>query len=83
MSDSIPHVFSYFQALQIRNDRLQISDQFAYYSLYGERLAIAQELGDITNVSTLYFNARRTLHLAGDNDKAPGYSMDALREHFY
>jgi predicted ATPase/class 3 adenylate cyclase/DNA-binding XRE family transcriptional regulator len=46
--------------------------------LYKESLAIVQELHDITNVSVLYFNVGRALQLAGDNEKAASYFMDAL-----
>jgi tetratricopeptide (TPR) repeat protein len=49
-------------------------------NLYRESLAIVQELRDITNVSHLYFNVGRALQLAGDNQEAKRYFLDALRQ---
>jgi predicted ATPase/class 3 adenylate cyclase/DNA-binding XRE family transcriptional regulator len=46
--------------------------------LYKESLAIVQQLHDITNVSHLYFNVGRALQLAGDNQGAKNYFLDAL-----
>lgn len=46
--------------------------------LYRDSLAIVQELRDITNVSHLYFNVGRALQLAGDNQGAKDYFLDAL-----
>jgi tetratricopeptide (TPR) repeat protein len=46
--------------------------------LYRESLGIVQELRDITNVSHLYFNVGRALQLAGDNEQAKDYFLDAL-----
>jgi predicted ATPase/class 3 adenylate cyclase/DNA-binding XRE family transcriptional regulator len=48
--------------------------------LYRESLAIVQELRDITNVSHLYFNVGRALQLAGDNQQAKEYFLDALNQ---
>jgi tetratricopeptide (TPR) repeat protein len=48
--------------------------------LYRESLGIVQELRDITNVSHLYFNVGRALQLAGDNQQAKEYFLDALRQ---
>lgn len=48
--------------------------------LYKDSLAIVQELRDITNVSHLYFNVGRALQLAGDNQKAKNYFLDALHQ---
>ena len=48
--------------------------------LYRESLAIVRELRDITNVSHLYFNVGRALQLAGDNQEATRYFLDALRQ---
>ena len=60
----------------------EISEAGQEYSravdLYKESLAIVQELHDITNISVLYFNVGRALQLAGDNEKAASYFMDAL-----
>ena len=49
-------------------------------NLYKESLAIVQELRDITNVSHLYFNVGRALQLAGDNQEAKRYFLDALHQ---
>jgi predicted ATPase/class 3 adenylate cyclase/DNA-binding XRE family transcriptional regulator len=49
-------------------------------NLYRESLAIVQELRDITNVSHLYFDVGRALQLAGDNEEAKRYFLDALRQ---
>jgi predicted ATPase/class 3 adenylate cyclase/DNA-binding XRE family transcriptional regulator len=46
--------------------------------LYRESLGIVQELHDITNVSHLYFDVGRALQLAGDNEQAKDYFLDAL-----
>jgi tetratricopeptide (TPR) repeat protein len=48
--------------------------------LYRESLGIVQELRDITNVSHLYFNVGRALQLAGENQEAKRYLLDALRQ---
>jgi predicted ATPase/class 3 adenylate cyclase/DNA-binding XRE family transcriptional regulator len=48
--------------------------------LYRESLGIVQELRDITNVSHLYFNVGRALQLAGENQAANRYFLDALRQ---
>jgi non-specific serine/threonine protein kinase len=48
--------------------------------LYMESLAIVQELRDITNVTHLYFNVGRALQLAGENQEAKRYFLDALHQ---
>jgi predicted ATPase/class 3 adenylate cyclase/DNA-binding XRE family transcriptional regulator len=49
-------------------------------NLYRESLGIVQELHDITNVSLLYFNVGRALQLAGDNQQAKEYFLEALHQ---
>ncbi|HSL43712.1 MAG TPA: tetratricopeptide repeat protein [Anaerolineales bacterium] len=69
------------EALRALGEIYEVKQEYGQaVNLYRESLAIVQELRDITNVSHLYFNVGRALQLAGDNQEAKRYFLDALRQ---